>query len=160
MHLPLEILISITRADYFLMYLLRLITFLHGSLTAINAVLLLWTYSNFWLKHMLCSSRQSFTEFRIFIEFSLTSKVEAPFAPTQSLKAHWQTFKKRCYEKYCSCDQACQVSTSEGTPWRIYLENPTIDDNGRRVRLFTHQKMCREEKIISASQQGCEIVVK
>ena len=26
------------------------------------------------------------------------------------LKAHQQTSKKQCFEKYCSCDQACQVS--------------------------------------------------
>ena len=26
------------------------------------------------------------------------------------LKAHRQISKKRCFEKYCSCDQACQVS--------------------------------------------------
>ena len=26
------------------------------------------------------------------------------------LKVHRQISKKRCFEKYCSCDQACQVS--------------------------------------------------
>ena len=39
------------------------------------------------------------------------------------LKAHRQISKKRCCEKYCSCDQACQVSALQGTPWRNYLEN-------------------------------------
>ena len=35
----------------------------------------------------------------------------------------------------------------------IYLENLTIDDKfiNKRVRLFIHQTMCREEKIISMS---------
>ena len=27
-----------------------------------------------------------------------------------NLKAHRQISKKRCFEKYCSCDQACQFS--------------------------------------------------
>ena len=26
----------------------------------------------------------------------------------EKLKTHWQISKKRCFEKYCSCDQACQ----------------------------------------------------
>ena len=29
-----------------------------------------------------------------------------------NLKAHRQVPKKRCFEKYCSCDQACQFSAS------------------------------------------------
>ena len=54
---------------------------------------------------------------------------------------------KRCLEKYCSCDQACQFSASYGTPCRSNFENLTIDDKfiNKRVRLF------REEKIISTS---------
>ena len=32
------------------------------------------------------------------------------------LKAHRQISKKRCFEKYCSCDQACQVSALKGNP--------------------------------------------
>ena len=28
------------------------------------------------------------------------------------LKAHRQIPKKRCFEKYCSCDQACEFSSS------------------------------------------------
>ena len=43
-------------------------------------------------------------------------------------KAHRQTSKKQCFEKYCSCDQACQFSALYGTPWWSYLENLTIDD--------------------------------
>ena len=70
-----------------------------------------------------------------------------------SLKAHQQIPKKRCFEKYCSCDQACQFSALQGTPWQSYLENLTIDDKfiNKRVRLFIHQTMCREQKIISTS---------
>ena len=77
------------------------------------------------------------------------------------LKAHRQISKKWCFEKYCSCDQACQFLTLYGTPWRSYLENLTIDDKfiNKRVRLFIHQAMCREEKGISTLQQGCEISV-
>ena len=69
------------------------------------------------------------------------------------LKAHQQTSKKQCFEKYCSCDQACQVSASQGTTWRSYLENLAIDDIfiNKQVRLFIHQMMCREEKSISTS---------
>ena len=33
-----------------------------------------------------------------------------------SLKAHRQISKKRCFGKYCSCDQACQFSALQGTP--------------------------------------------
>ena len=42
-----------------------------------------------------------------------------------------------------------------------YLENLTIDDKfiKKRVRLFIHQTMCREEKNYYTSQQGCEIAV-
>ena len=48
------------------------------------------------------------------------------------------------FEKYCSCDKVCQFSAWEGTPWRSYLENLTIDDKciNKRVRLFIHQTMC------------------
>ena len=45
--------------------------------------------------------------------------------------------KKQCFEKYCSCDKGCHFSALQGTPRRIYLENPTIDY--KRVRLFIHQ---------------------
>ena len=31
------------------------------------------------------------------------------------LKAHGQISEKRCFEKYCSCDKACQFSTLQGT---------------------------------------------
>ena len=31
------------------------------------------------------------------------------------LKAHRQLSKKRCFEKYCSCDKACQFSALQGT---------------------------------------------
>ena len=34
----------------------------------------------------------------------------------KSLKAHRQISKKRCFEKYCSCDQACQFSALQVTP--------------------------------------------
>ena len=36
-----------------------------------------------------------------------------------------------------------------------------MDDEfiNKRVRLFKHQTICREEKIISGSEQGCEIAV-
>ena len=44
------------------------------------------------------------------------------------LKAHQQISTKRCFEKYCSCDQAYQVSALQDTPWRSYLENLKIDD--------------------------------
>ena len=64
---------------------------------------------------------------------------------SKHLKAHRQISKKWCFEKYCSCDQACQFS-----PWRRYLENLTIDDKfiNKRVRLFIHQAMLREEKFV------------
>ena len=76
-----------------------------------------------------------------------------------SLKAHRQISEKRCFRKYCSCDQACQFSALQGTPWRSYLEKLTIDDKfiNKRVRLFIHQTTCREEKIICTSSQGCKI---
>ena len=32
--------------------------------------------------------------------------------PGVPLKAHRQISGKRCFEKYCSCDQACQFSAS------------------------------------------------
>ena len=67
------------------------------------------------------------------------------------LKALRQISKKQCFEKYCSCDQVRQFSASQGTPWRSYFENLAIDGKfiNKRFRLFTHQTMCRDEKIIS-----------
>ena len=67
----------------------------------------------------------------------------------------------RCFGKYCSCEQACQFSALQGTPWWSYLENLTIDDKfiNKRVRLYMHQTMYGEEKNICTSQQGCEIAV-
>ena len=38
---------------------------------------------------------------------------------TYLLKAYRQISKKRCFGKYCSCDQACQFSASKG---KIYKE--------------------------------------
>ena len=72
-----------------------------------------------------------------------------------ALKAHRQISKKRCFEKYCWYDQACQFSALQGIPWRSYLENLTIDDKSinKRARLFTHQKMYGEEKITSTSNK-------
>ena len=68
------------------------------------------------------------------------------------LKAHRQISKNWCFEKHFSCDQACQFLALEGTPWRSYLENLTIDDKfiNKWVRLCIHQTMCREEKSISS----------
>ena len=66
------------------------------------------------------------------------------------LKAHRQISKKRCFEKYCSCDQACQFWALYRTTWRSYLENLIIDGKfiNKRVRLFIHQTICREEKLL------------
>ena len=32
------------------------------------------------------------------------------------LKAHWQISKKRRFERYCSCDKACQFPALQGKP--------------------------------------------
>ena len=66
------------------------------------------------------------------------------------LKAHRQISKKRCFEKYCSCDQACQFSALCGTPWRSYLRQ---HDNWRQVykqtsSTFYTSNKCREEKLL------------
>ena len=65
----------------------------------------------------------------------------------QISKKHWQISKKRCFEKNCSCDQACQFSASLGTTWRSYLENLTIDDKfiNKRVRIFIYQTVERKK---------------
>ena len=57
------------------------------------------------------------------------------------LKAHRQISRKRFFWKYCSCDKAWQFSALQGTPWRSYLENPTIDNKfiNKRIWLFIHQ---------------------
>ena len=64
--------------------------------------------------------------------------------PWFDLKAHWQISTKRYFEKYYSCDKACQYSALQGIPWPSYLENLTIDNKfiNKRVRLFIHQTMC------------------
>ena len=55
--------------------------------------------------------------------------------------------KKRCFEKYCLCGQACQFSAS------YYFENLTIDENLQTNEFdFLYIKtMCPEEKIIITS---------
>ena len=67
-----------------------------------------------------------------------------------NLKAQRQISKKRCFGKYCPCDQACQFSALQGTPCRSYLENLTIDDKfiNKRVRLFMHQNVWRRKNLL------------
>ena len=81
------------------------------------------------------------------------SKTTTSVSFVRTLKAHRQISKKRCFEKYCSYHQVCQFSALEGTLCLSFLENLTIDDKytNKQVRLFIHQKMCQEEKIISTS---------
>ena len=90
--------------------------------------------------------------FRIIIAY-IESKNQHHFIPFLSLKADQQISEKWCFEKHCSCNQACQFSVSQSTPWRSYLENLTIDDKfiNKWVWLFMYQTKCQEEKIISTS---------
>ena len=86
----------------------------------------------------------------------LTLPKMSGYVKTFDVKDTWQIYKKRCFEKYCSCNKACQFSALQGTPWWSYLENTTIDDKfiNMRVRLFVHQhvsKTCWEEKNIRTS---------
>ena len=71
------------------------------------------------------------------------------------LKAHWQISKKLCFEKYCSCDKACQFLALQGTPWRRFLENLPIDNkfinNESDEFKFDMSITCWEEKDISTS---------
>ena len=80
-----------------------------------------------------------------------------------SLKAHQQiSKKKRCFENYCSCDTTCQFSTLQGTPWRSYLENPTIDDKfiNKWVRHQTCVKRVEKEKLFGRHKNYiCKITV-
>ena len=48
-----------------------------------------------------------------------------------------QISEKRCFEKYCSCDKACQFSALYGTPWRRYLENLTTDEKSINKPVFS-----------------------
>ena len=124
---------------------------------------ILWTYTGFeltnhdsenaihfsiFLMHFSHPARKS--QYQDIFSISLTEKKK--FFCSFHLKAYWQISKKRCFERCCSCDQTCQFSVSWGTPWRSYFKNLTIDDKfmNKRVRLFIHQKMCLEEKIISS----------
>ena len=72
------------------------------------------------------------------------------FSQLYYLKAHRQISKKRCFEKYCVCDQAYQVSALKGTPSPSCLENLTIDDKfkNKRVRLFIHQQCVEKKKLL------------
>ena len=62
------------------------------------------------------------------------------------LKTHRQISKKRCFEKYYSCDNVYQASALQCTPSRSYLENLTIDYKfiNKQVRL----SLCVEKKKI------------
>ena len=77
------------------------------------------------------------------IRFLVNLNISRTLSFLISLKAQRQISKKRCFEKYCSCDKACHFSALWGTPWRSYLENPTIDDKfiNKRVLLFINQMM-------------------
>ena len=61
------------------------------------------------------------------------------------LKAPRQISKKRCFEEYCSCDQACQFSALWGTLWQSYLENLTIDEKFIKFD-FLYIKRCVVKK--------------
>ena len=115
---------------------------------------ILWTYTGFeltnhdsgnaihfsiFLMHFSHPARKS--QYQDIFSISLTEK-----------KSFFAASKKRCFERCCSRDQTCQFSASWGTPWRSYFKNLTIDDKfmNKRVRLFIHQTMCQEEKIISS----------
>ena len=58
-----------------------------------------------------------------------------------------QIFRKCFFEKYCSCDKACQFSGLQGTLWQSYLESPTIDEK----IIKPASKMCWEKKYIRTS---------
>ena len=86
----------------------------------------------------------------------LTLPKMSGYVQTFDVKDTRQTYKKRCFEKYCSCNKACQFSAWQGTPWWSYSEDPTVHDKfiNMRVRLFIHQhvsKTCWEEKNIRTS---------
>ena len=68
---------------------------------------------------------------------------------TATLKARWQISNIWCFEKYCSCDEACQFSALWGTSRQSYLENLTNDNKFKntQVRLFIYPMM---------SQEGCQ----
>ena len=66
----------------------------------------------------------------------------------------------RCFGKYCSCEQACQFSALQGTPWWSYLENLTIDDKfiNKRVRLYTLNDVSRRKNyfyVITRLRNSC-----
>ena len=63
-----------------------------------------------------------------------------------TLKACWQISNIWCFEKYCSCDKACQFSALWGTSRRSCLENLTNDNKfiNTQVWLFIYPAMCQE----------------
>ena len=75
------------------------------------------------------------------IRFLVNLNISRTLSFLISLKAQRQISKKRCFEKYCSCDKACHFSALWGTPSQSYLENPTVDCKfiNKRVRLFINQ---------------------
>ena len=41
----------------------------------------------------------------------------------EMLKAQQQIFKKRCFEKYCSCDKACHFQLYRAYPDEVIWKN-------------------------------------
>ena len=75
------------------------------------------------VKHTQIIRRQKPTNclivFDHFVEFALKGLYSLPkvIAHRQTHRqAHRQIPKKRCFEKYCSCDKACQFSALQGLP--------------------------------------------
>ena len=59
------------------------------------------------------------------------------------LKVQRQISKKRCFEKCCSCDKACQFSALHEISWRSNLEKLTIHNKyvNKWNQILIHQTM-------------------
>ena len=72
------------------------------------------------------------------------------------LNTHPQTFRERCFEKYCSCDKACQFYALKGIIWQSYLEKLIICNKyiNKRIWLSIHQMKC-----LKITREGEKILV-
>ena len=71
-----------------------------------------------------------------------------------SLKAHRHISKRRYFEKYCSCDKACQFWALWSTPWRSYFK---ILKNWRQIYKQTSSTFYTSNDV--SRRKNCQYVI-
>ena len=133
--------------------------FLEWSLLKVSSWKLIPTPWSFWrLLSVELSFNNSGSNNAFLYQHSLHIK-SLIFQPI--LKAHRQISKKTVFQKVLFMWPSMPIFSFIGYTLAELFRKPTIDGKfiNKRVRLFIHQTMCREEKITFTSKRGCQIAV-